>query len=74
MQIFTLDDCMFGAVKLTKNAGPDKCGYSGCSICFDARSQFSLNAECGKNVISLSVENILSLHIEDRKKIYLSSG
>ena len=27
----------FGAVKLTKNVDPDKCGYSGYDIGFDAR-------------------------------------
>ena len=26
---FTLKDCLFGSVKLTKNADPDKCKYSG---------------------------------------------
>ena len=29
---FTLDNCLFGAVKLTKNADPDKYGYSGYGI------------------------------------------
>ena len=24
----SLGNCLFGAVKLTKNADPDKCGYS----------------------------------------------
>ena len=28
---------MFGAVKVTKNADPDKCKYSGYGIEFDAR-------------------------------------
>ena len=26
---FIIDDCLFGAVKLTKNADPDKQAYSG---------------------------------------------
>ena len=29
---FILDECLFGAVKLTKNAITDKYGYSGCGI------------------------------------------
>ena len=36
----TLGDFLFGIVKLTKNANPDKYGYSGYVIDFDARSNF----------------------------------
>ena len=39
---FTLKDCLFGGVKLTKNADPDKYIYTGYSIGFDSRSEFSL--------------------------------
>ena len=31
---FTLGNCLFGAVKLTKNANPDKCKYSNYGIEF----------------------------------------
>ena len=49
---FTLGDCVFGAVKLTKSADPRKCGYRGYGIRFDAGSQYSLPiGEWGKNVI-----------------------
>ena len=34
---FTLKYCLFGAVKLTKNADPDKYSYSGYHIGFDSR-------------------------------------
>ena len=33
---FTLKDCLFGVVKLTKNAGPDKCSFSEYGIGFDS--------------------------------------
>ena len=39
---FTLGDCLFGAVKLTKSSDPKKFGYSGYGIRFDAHSQFLL--------------------------------
>ena len=39
---FTLGYCLFGVLKFTKNAHPDKYGYSGYDIRFDACSQFSL--------------------------------
>ena len=49
---FNLKDCLFGAVKLTKNADPNKYSYSGYNIGFDSRSVFSIpNFDWGKNVI-----------------------
>ena len=39
---FTLVNCLFGSVKLTKNANPDKYVYTGYGIGFDLRSKFSL--------------------------------
>ena len=51
---FTLHNCFFGAVKLTKNADLDKYGYSGYDIEFDGRSQFSWsNGICGKKLLFL---------------------
>ena len=38
---FTLNNCLFGSVKLTKNADPDEYKYSGYSTGFDSRSEFS---------------------------------
>ena len=65
---FILDDCLSGAAKLTKNADPDKNGYSGYGIGFDARSNFSINGEWAKIVIIFSVYNSLSVHVDNRKK------
>ena len=39
---FSLGNCLFGAVNLTKNADPNKYEYSGHGIGFNARSKFSL--------------------------------
>ena len=38
---FTLGNYLFGVVKVTKNADPDKCKYSGFGIGFDSCPQFS---------------------------------
>ena len=38
---FTLNDCLFGSVKLTKSADPDKYKYRGYGVGFDSRSEFS---------------------------------
>ena len=39
---FILDNCLFGSVKLTKNADPDKHRYAGYGIGFNFRSEFPL--------------------------------
>ena len=49
----TLENCLFGAVTLTKNADIDKYGYSGYGIGFDRRSSFSFpGGGFGQNVLS----------------------
>ena len=37
---FSLNNCLFGNVKITKNADPNKYSYSGYGIGFDSRSLF----------------------------------
>ena len=39
---FTLGNCLFGSVKLTKNADLDKYKYSGYDLGLDSCSEFSL--------------------------------
>ena len=39
---FTLSNCLFGSVKLTKNADPGKYKYTGYGIEFDSRGEYSL--------------------------------
>ena len=68
---FTLNNCLFGSVKLTNNADPDKYKYSGCSIGYDSCSEFSsIESSMGKNVIIFGVDMSLFLHV-DNKKTYL---
>ena len=60
---------MFGALKLTRNADPDKYKYSGYGIEFDSRSEFSLpNGSMGKKVIIFGVDMSSSVHIDNKKK------
>ena len=42
---FTLNSCLFGSGKLTKNRDSDKYKYSGYNIGFDSWSEFSLQME-----------------------------
>ena len=49
---FTLNNCLFGSVKLTKNVDLDKYKYSSYGTGFDSRSEFLLtDGSFGKNVI-----------------------
>ena len=66
---FTLDNCLLGAMKLTKNADPDKYGYKDYGIGFDACSQFSFpDGSWGKDVIIFGVDNSFSVHVDNNKK------
>ena len=42
---FTLKNCLFGSVKVTKNADPDKYKYRSYGKGFDPRSEFYLQME-----------------------------
>ena len=49
---FTLSNCLFGSVKLTKITELDKYKYTGYGIEFDSHEEFSLTeGSVGKNVI-----------------------
>ena len=52
----TLENCLFGAVTLTKNADIDKYEYSGNRIGFDRKGSFSFpGTGLGRNVIIFGV-------------------
>ena len=62
-------DWVFGAVKLTKNADPDNYKYSGYSIGFDSRSEFSLSdGSMGIKVIINGAKMSSSVHIDNKGK------
>ena len=71
---FTLGDCLFGGVKLTKNVDLDKYGYSGDITGFDSRSDFSINGEFGKNVVLFGEDNGSSVHVDIKEKDILVLG
>ena len=67
---FTLKDCLYGGVKLAKNAYLDKCVYNDYGIGFDSRSEFSLtDASAGKNVTIFGINMSSSVHIDNKKNI-----
>ena len=66
---------MFGGVKLTENADPDKYSYSGYGIGFDIRGYHSLpDGSLGKNVIIFGVDVSSSEHIDNKGKDILILG
>ena len=67
----TLENCLFGAVTLTKNADDiDKYGYSGYGIEFDRKSSGGF----GQNVVIFGVDVSSSIHIDNKKKDTLVLG
>ena len=69
---FTLGNCLFRAMKLTKNADPDKYGCSGYGTGFNARLQFSLLGSSWGNfiviVIIFGVDNSSFVQVHNKKK------
>ena len=72
---FTHKYCLFGKVKITKNADPNKYSYSVYGIGCDSRSLFSIqNFDWGKNVIIFGVDMSLSAHVNKRNQDILILG
>ena len=67
----TLQNCLFGAVSLTKDADNDKDGYFGYGIGFDRHGSFSFpGTGLGKNVIIFGADMSSSMNIDNRKRIF----
>ena len=67
----TLQNWLFGAISLTKNADIDKYKYSGYGIGFDRHGHGSvsfLGFGLGRNVIVFGVDTSSSIHIENKEK------
>ena len=72
---FTLVNCLFGAVSLTKNADIDKYKYSGYGIGFDRGGSFSFpGVGFGSNVIIFGVDMSSSVHVDSNGKDILILG
>ena len=66
---FALENCLFGAVKLTKSSDMDKYTYSGYGIGFDARGTFSFpSGGFGQNVIIFGDDMSSFVHTDNKKK------
>ena len=66
---FYFKNCLFGGIKLAKNANPDKYLYKGYGIGFDTRVVFSLpDGSVDKNAIIFGVDMSSSVHIDNKGK------
>ena len=64
----TLENCLFGAITLTKNSDINKYGYSRYGIGFDRKGSFSFpGAGYGQNVIIFGVNVSFTTHIDNKK-------
>ena len=71
----TLENCLFGAVILTKNVDIDKCKYSGFGIEFDRHGSFSFpGTGLDRNVIIFGVDMSSTIHVDNKKKDILNLG
>ena len=71
---FTIQNALFGAMKITKNADTSKYDYKGYGICFDERSQFGHTMTEGgrthitnsRNVLIFGADMSFSIHGTNR--------
>ena len=73
----TLENCLFGVVKITENVHIDKYGYSDYGIAFHRHGSFSFHGTgLGRNVKIFRVDMSSSTKIDNRKKdiLFLEKG
>ena len=74
---FTLNNCLFGSVKLAKNTDPDKSKDNGYGIEFDSHSECSFtDGKIGRNTIIFGVNMSLSVDVDNKGKdiLFLAEG
>ena len=69
-----LENCWFGAVKLTKDTEIDNYKYFRYGIGFDRKGFFSIGDDVGRNVIIFGVDMSSFPHIDSKKKDILILG
>ena len=71
----TLENCLFGAVTLTKNVNIDRHGYSGHGIGFDRKGRFSFpDGGYDQNLLIFGVDMSFSTRMDNKKKDILVLG
>ena len=64
---FTIQNALFGAMEITKNADTSKYKYKGYGICFDEGGSFSIgNVNNGRNVLIFGVDESYVIHSNNK--------
>ena len=64
---FTIQNALFGAMEITKNADTSKYKYKGYGICFDEGCSFSMgNINNGRNVLIFGVDESYVIHSNNK--------
>ena len=71
---FTLKNCLFGTVKLTKNADKSKFTYNGRGTAFNGKGYWSFDNDTARNVAIFGVDISSSPHINNLKNDFLELG
>ena len=66
----TLENCLFGALNLTKNNDIDQYKCSGYGMGFDGKGFFSLGNGFGRNCIIFGADMSSFVHVNNKKKIF----
>ena len=64
---FILKNCLFGTVKLTRNADKSEFTYNGQGLAFDGEDFWSFDNDTARKVIIFGVDNRSSSHIDNSK-------
>ena len=64
---FTLKNCLFCTVRLTKNADKSKFNYNDLRVTFDGKCICSYGNNFARNVVIFSVDNTSSSHTDNKK-------
>ena len=70
----TLENCLSGAVKLTRHVHIDLYKYPGYGLRFDRKGYFTIGDEVDRNVVIFGVDMSSSSHIDNKKKDILFLG
>ena len=71
----TLENCLFGAIKITKDVDVSKYSYSGYGISFDAKGSYThLKDGNAKNIIVFCADLSGSIHADNRANNILVLG
>ena len=71
---FKFKNCLFGVTNIVKNSDNEMYVYSGYRITFNSVGSWNFNNYFARIIISLSINNSLSCHSDNRKNNFLILG